>query len=333
MNFRSELTLVQLVPLLVVRNTSPYSVAAMRFVPQMARALTLVFVKPELTAIQLVPLFVERKTPPNVPTKRFVSETARDLTYVYVKPVFTAVQLVPLLVERKIPPPEVPAKRFVSETAKELTEVFVKPVFIAVQLVPLLVERKTPPPFVPAKRFAPETTKDWTYIFVKPAITAAQLVPLLVERKTPAPQIPAKRYVPETAKELTEPPQGPFVCTHWADNELRKRRVAARIQKMYFIPVSLFEILRGNCSEFLQEQSTATLLFTYARISIVTLQTPNPQLGSPGPNVRVCTQKSPSSQVSLPDKPSIDSYWLQCKTNCRCGQALSFPTVLERSAR
>src|SRR5512146_2461634 len=88
-------------------------------------------------------------------------ETARALTILFVKPVLTAVQLVPLSVERKMPPPLVPAKRYLpdppeaGEMARALTSMFVKPALISVQLVPLLVERKTPPPLVPAKRFVP----------------------------------------------------------------------------------------------------------------------------------------------------------------------------------
>jgi len=44
-------------------------VPAKRFVPLMARAVTQVFVKPVLAAVQLVPLVVERKTPRLCPGK------------------------------------------------------------------------------------------------------------------------------------------------------------------------------------------------------------------------------------------------------------------------
>jgi hypothetical protein len=56
--------------------TPPSKVPAKRFVPDTARALIAVFVKPNFTAIQLEPLWLERKTPFNVPAKRFVPETA-----------------------------------------------------------------------------------------------------------------------------------------------------------------------------------------------------------------------------------------------------------------
>jgi hypothetical protein len=63
---------------------------------------------------------VERNTPPKVAAKRFVPETARALIVILVKPELTSVQLVPLLVERKTPPPlpPVPAKIFVPKNAK-----------------------------------------------------------------------------------------------------------------------------------------------------------------------------------------------------------------------
>jgi hypothetical protein len=63
------LTAVQIVPLLVERNT-PSRVPAKRpacppgrSVPETARDMTSMFLKPVLTALQLVPLLVERNTP------------------------------------------------------------------------------------------------------------------------------------------------------------------------------------------------------------------------------------------------------------------------------
>ena len=46
----------------------------------------------------------------------------------------------------------------------------------------------------------------------------------------------------------------------------------------------------------------------------------NPQLGSSSTNVRVCSQKSQSSQVSLPDKTSTACDWRQHSIFCGCGQ-------------
>jgi hypothetical protein len=48
--------------------------------PEIAKDVTYLFVKPVLAAVQFVPLLVERKTPPLVPAKRFVPETARAWT-------------------------------------------------------------------------------------------------------------------------------------------------------------------------------------------------------------------------------------------------------------
>ena len=69
--------------------------------PETARAVTSVFGKPVLTALQLVPLSLESQTPPpKAPAKRFVPETARTVTSKYIKPVLTAVQLPAPSVER-----------------------------------------------------------------------------------------------------------------------------------------------------------------------------------------------------------------------------------------
>jgi hypothetical protein len=46
----------------------------------MARALTFVYIKPVLTAVQFRPLLVERKTPLTVPAKILVPLTAKDVT-------------------------------------------------------------------------------------------------------------------------------------------------------------------------------------------------------------------------------------------------------------
>jgi hypothetical protein len=62
------LTCVQLVPLLVERNT-PSPVPANRDVPEMAKASTAVPGMPLLDSIQLVPLLVETKTPLPVPAR------------------------------------------------------------------------------------------------------------------------------------------------------------------------------------------------------------------------------------------------------------------------
>ncbi|OGU27738.1 MAG: hypothetical protein A2X66_03460 [Ignavibacteria bacterium GWA2_54_16] len=78
---KPELTAVQLVPLLLERYTPRRKTPAKIFVPETARAKTIVFVyvNPLFTAVQLVPLLVDRKTPSaSVPTKRFVPETARE---------------------------------------------------------------------------------------------------------------------------------------------------------------------------------------------------------------------------------------------------------------
>ncbi len=160
-----ELTLVQLLPLLVERKTPP-PVAAKRFVEpappeagETAKALIVSFVNP--AAVQLAPLLVDRKTPPKVPRKILPVETAKASTTVPAgNPELIPVQFAPLLVERKTLS-LVPAKIFRPETAKAPTKAFDgNPEFTAVQPVPLLVDKKTPPPLVPAKIFAPEASRE-----------------------------------------------------------------------------------------------------------------------------------------------------------------------------
>ena len=115
MSDRPLLTSVQLVPLLVERNTPlleipsyESSVPAKRSVPPTPFGTTAsvriwVFVKRSLTGVQLVPSSVERNTPPSwVPAKRFVPLRARAVTLLSVKPVLTDLQFVPLSVERNI---------------------------------------------------------------------------------------------------------------------------------------------------------------------------------------------------------------------------------------
>ena len=63
-----------------VERKMPLSVAAKRFVPLTARDKTMLFVSPELTAVQLAPLLVVRNIPLPVPAKRFAPEAAKQLT-------------------------------------------------------------------------------------------------------------------------------------------------------------------------------------------------------------------------------------------------------------
>jgi hypothetical protein len=77
-----------------------------------ARALTLVWVRPVLIALQVPPPSVLLNTPPSAPAYRVlvVSESmARAVTLVLVRPVLLALQLPPPLVLLNTPPPFVPA--------------------------------------------------------------------------------------------------------------------------------------------------------------------------------------------------------------------------------
>ena len=110
------ITSTQLIPLSVERKTlfrfADPDADAKILVPLTPRALTLVNIKPELTAFQFAPPVVERNTPPPlVPAKRLVPIQVRARIEVLDKPI--DFQFTPLSIEENIPQPFVPANIFV----------------------------------------------------------------------------------------------------------------------------------------------------------------------------------------------------------------------------